>query len=340
MSKTDENKKYVTLENVRVSYLKKNDTIHITTTDPDVQAGGFHLTLNKGTQTEETLRDLLSEQGVIRDDILIPATVTDSFTSSTGLGSSLKNGGRIITLASSQGGTGKTSVALALAAAVRKAGATAIIVDADIRNGQLSYYVDQATPTMLNYYLSDEKTIHTLRKTIIHDNALDVDVILSPKRSDRKADLLSSQFYVDMLTRLKANYEFVFVDTGVTYLDATFPSIVNVSDAVLYVADLDRNPLPHLFRWKKELEEDLNGLPDRHFKLNQVGLIANMTLPGQFLGKELIEKHFSEITILAALGTELTVKRAGVTAELAKAYKAKNQFNSSIKKVVSILTRE
>jgi MinD-like ATPase involved in chromosome partitioning or flagellar assembly len=340
MSKTDENKKYVTLENVRVSYLKKNDTIHITTTDPDVQAGGFHLTLNKGTQTEETLRDLLSEQGVIRDDVLIPATATDSFASSAGLGFSSKGEGRIITLASSQGGTGKTSVALALAAAVRKTGATAIIVDADIRNGQLSYYVNQATPTMLNYYLSDEKTIHALRKTIIHDNSLDIDVVLSPKRSDRKADLLSSQFYVDMLANLKANYEFVFVDTGITYLDATFPSIVNISDAVLYVADLDRNPLPHLFRWKKELEEDLNGLPDRRFNLNQVGLIANMTLPGQFLGKELIEKYFSEITILAALGTELAVKRASVTTELAEAYKAKNQFNSSIKKVASILTKE
>ena len=65
MSTVDPTKKYVTLDGVRISYRPKDDTIHLTSTDPDVAAGGFHLTLGRGTQTEETLRDLLTESGVI-----------------------------------------------------------------------------------------------------------------------------------------------------------------------------------------------------------------------------------------------------------------------------------
>jgi len=66
MSSTHESKKYINLEDVRVSYSPKDDNIHITSGDPDVQAGGFHLSLNRGTQTEITLRQLLEEAGVIK----------------------------------------------------------------------------------------------------------------------------------------------------------------------------------------------------------------------------------------------------------------------------------
>lgn len=51
---------YLNLEKVRVSEDPRTNTIHITSKDPDIP-GGFHLSLNTGTQTEKKLRNLLSE---------------------------------------------------------------------------------------------------------------------------------------------------------------------------------------------------------------------------------------------------------------------------------------
>jgi hypothetical protein len=66
MSKISSNGKFLNLEGVRVSYRPKDDTIHITSTDEDLIAEGFHLTLSKGSASEFALRELLEEKGLIR----------------------------------------------------------------------------------------------------------------------------------------------------------------------------------------------------------------------------------------------------------------------------------
>lgn len=68
MSKISENKKYLTLEGVRVSYRPKDNTIHLTSTDEDLAAEGFHLTLKQGSDSENILRSLLLEKRLIRPD--------------------------------------------------------------------------------------------------------------------------------------------------------------------------------------------------------------------------------------------------------------------------------
>jgi hypothetical protein len=68
MSKISENKKYLTLEGVRVSYRPKDNTIHLTSIDEDLAAEGFHLTLKQGSDSESILRSLLLEKGLIRPD--------------------------------------------------------------------------------------------------------------------------------------------------------------------------------------------------------------------------------------------------------------------------------
>jgi len=69
MSKISENKKYLTLEGVRVSYRPKDNTIHLTSIDEDLAAEGFHLTLKQGSDSENILRSLLLEKGLIRPDV-------------------------------------------------------------------------------------------------------------------------------------------------------------------------------------------------------------------------------------------------------------------------------
>jgi hypothetical protein len=58
---------YLTLEDVRITYDKKTDSIHLTSKDKDLPDGGFHLTLNKGREAEQALRSLLINAGMAQD---------------------------------------------------------------------------------------------------------------------------------------------------------------------------------------------------------------------------------------------------------------------------------
>jgi len=63
--------RYLTLEDVRVSYKHKDDTIHLTSADPDIPNGSFYITLNRDTPTEEALRELLIEHGYIKENNVV-----------------------------------------------------------------------------------------------------------------------------------------------------------------------------------------------------------------------------------------------------------------------------
>lgn len=58
-------KKHLELENVTVFYDFKDDSIKLTCKDPILEGKRFNLTLNQGSETEETLRKVLINEGFI-----------------------------------------------------------------------------------------------------------------------------------------------------------------------------------------------------------------------------------------------------------------------------------
>lgn len=72
MSKTPKNKRYVELQGIRVYHNKKDNTIQIITTDPDITGLPFQITLGQGTPTEETLKNLLIEKQVLTEEEAYP----------------------------------------------------------------------------------------------------------------------------------------------------------------------------------------------------------------------------------------------------------------------------
>ena len=64
MARLAKNKKYLILDDVRLSHRPKDDSIHLSSTDEDFPEG-FHLPLQKSTFVEEQLRGLLVQHGVI-----------------------------------------------------------------------------------------------------------------------------------------------------------------------------------------------------------------------------------------------------------------------------------
>jgi DNA segregation ATPase FtsK/SpoIIIE-like protein len=87
MSRKAFNKKYLTLSNVRVAYRPKDDTIHLTSTDRDLAGEGFRLTLKPGTETDQILRELLYEKGLINQELntdgLLPTVASLKLDAST-----------------------------------------------------------------------------------------------------------------------------------------------------------------------------------------------------------------------------------------------------------------
>lgn len=68
----------LSLENITVVYNEADDKIEILTSDPEVQGLPFKLTLNRGTQSEDTLRTLLEAYGMTPHGILPKYASTDT----------------------------------------------------------------------------------------------------------------------------------------------------------------------------------------------------------------------------------------------------------------------
>ena len=233
--------KYVTLEDVRVSHNPKDDTIHITSGDPDVQAGGFHLNLGKNTQTEQLLRQILTDQGVIS---AYRSFVTSSL-------SSIQAAHRIqtISVVSPRGGNGKTTTVLALAAALVQQGLKTVIVDMDAFDGQIAFHMRKAGPTILDAY-DDSATVPVLNfQPYLVSSEEGWDALTAERRGRTYA---TPEFYQQAIQQLKTIYDVVLIDTAVTwrnYVDVA----AQESDFVISMV----SPSAHQIEGLSRLDEDL-----------------------------------------------------------------------------------
>src|SRR5699024_9363080 len=87
-------KKHLELENVTVFYDFKDDSIKLTCKDPILEGKRFNLTLNQGSETEETLRKVLINEGFIerkREPIPEKKLIDDEFGRGILIGSSFDN---------------------------------------------------------------------------------------------------------------------------------------------------------------------------------------------------------------------------------------------------------
>ena len=79
MAKTAKNKKYVELTGVRIYHNKKDNTIQFISTDPDLVGKPFKINLSNGSPTENTLRELLIEKGVLNVEDSTPTNTIPKF---------------------------------------------------------------------------------------------------------------------------------------------------------------------------------------------------------------------------------------------------------------------
>lgn len=270
MSTTHPSRKYVTLEDVRATYDRKNDTIHLTSGDPDVQAGGFHISLNRGTQTEKTLRELLTDEGVIKNKWILSAAPGFQ---PRAVVPQQNDRGAIIAL-TGRGGSGKTTAAILLAQSLGEQGHKVALVDFDLRDGQLGYHLKVNSPSILNMYVNSGETLDRkiLERSLVRAPGTRFSALLAPQRG-RSADLISQRLQQDTLILLQQMFDYVIVDTAtsIKQCDPNAPgaALYNIADSFLYVMSGTRLEQTDYVQWNNDMREEF------HFDQRQMGVILN-----------------------------------------------------------------
>ena len=160
--------------------------------------------------------------------------------------------GRVITVASAKGGSGKTVVAtnLALILAREVGPGKVAIVDADLQFGDVCLVL-QLEPklTIFNAAQEIDRLDDQLIDSLLSKHSEGVSVLAAPLEP-AFADEVSTSVLIEVVTRLRERFEYVVVDTA-SLLDELLLSLLERADDVIFIVDMD---LPSVKNAKLALE--------------------------------------------------------------------------------------
>ncbi len=160
--------------------------------------------------------------------------------------------GRVITVASAKGGSGKTVTAtnLALILAREMGPGKVAIVDADLQFGDVCLVL-QLEPklTIFNAAQEIDRLDDSLIDSLLTKHGEGVSVLAAPLEP-AFADEVSTAVLIEVVTRLRDRFEYVVVDTA-SLLDELLLSLLERADDVIFIVDMD---LPSVKNAKLALE--------------------------------------------------------------------------------------
>jgi capsular exopolysaccharide synthesis family protein len=144
---------------------------------------------------------------------------------------------RTVVVTSSVPGEGKTTTALALAAASAASGARTLIIDCDLRQPSLHKNLDVANEAGLAEFLAGQRDLEELVQV---EPKSGLYYVLAGKRPPSPTDLLGSLRMRRLMQQLADNFDLVVLDS---------PPVLAVSDALLLVRQADTTIF--VVRWEK-----------------------------------------------------------------------------------------
>ena len=159
--------------------------------------------------------------------------------------------GRIITVSSAKGGSGKTVLATNLALVLNRFPDTKVVlVDADLQFGDVCLVL-QLEPrfTMVNAAHELHHLDSELLDSLLTEHPSGLKVLAAPLEP-AFADDITTAGLMQMLDVLRENYDYVIVDTA-AMLDELILSLIEKSDDILMLVDMD---LPSVKNAKLALE--------------------------------------------------------------------------------------
>jgi len=196
--------------------------------------------------------------------------------------------GQVVAITSSKGGSGKSTVAITLATYLAHASHNSvregleseplkvIILDLDVRDGQLGFLTNNSKPTVIQLRVSGI-TPETVDQTVIHSARLKCDLLLAPKRP-RNADDTPPEFYVELIQSLRQKYDYVILDTSVNYLDPLLEKVAYpMADQIVFVTDIVINSVFSMTRWIQEVTKPKTQM-GMGISKNKIGIVVNKSL--------------------------------------------------------------
>ncbi|OIJ15659.1 hypothetical protein BKP35_01295 [Anaerobacillus arseniciselenatis] len=168
--------------------------------------------------------------------------------------------GSVITVCSTKGGVGKTTVSVNLAVALSKLNKKVVVLDLDLQFGDVAILFDvQPKKTIYEWvkecYEQDGENV----QSFITSHSSGVDVLAAPLLPEF-AELISGIHVTAVIEQLKKHYDFVIIDTPPSLVETVLVSLEH-SDEIFLITSMD---LPTLKNGKLAIETlQLLGIKDK-----------------------------------------------------------------------------
>lgn len=149
------------------------------------------------------------------------------------------NAGRVLTFFSTASGSGKTTVAINIAAALHKARFNVCLVDLDVQFSDVCRYLHKdAIHTIYDYTQSSEEVVR-INAYITHSQEY-FDILAAPHEIE-EAYNITPEIVTDILEQLRYQYDYVIVDTTTGFGELTLAAIAQ-ADLLLFMGIVDFIP--------------------------------------------------------------------------------------------------
>lgn len=147
-----------------------------------------------------------------------------------------KDSAKVITVASSLPGEGKTTTAINLAITFSELGSKVLVIDCDLRKPKLHKYLKLKNTVGMSTILGgfDEY------KNCVITTEYGFDCITAGRIPPNPSELLSSDAMVSTLDALRQDYDFIFADCPPVDIVSDIITVASNTDGVLYVVTPDK----------------------------------------------------------------------------------------------------
>jgi pilus assembly protein CpaE len=179
-----------------------------------------------------------------------------------------EHAGKIITVFSPKGGSGKTVLATNLAVAASRSGFSTLLVDLDLQFGDAALTLSVSPRATISDLFSSTGAIdrEKLAAFVTRDERSGLDVLPAPKRPE-DAEVIRPSELASMFGAAKAAYDAVVVDTGPLF-DAAMLGALDQSDRLLLVSNPEVTSL-------KNVRIGLDTIERLGFPMERVSIVAN-----------------------------------------------------------------
>jgi len=254
--------------------------------------------------------------------------------------------GFVITITTPKGGTGKSTMALNLAAylglRLRGTGRNVCLVDANVQQADTGKYIDAFIPNVEGL-LKDPGAIHPDRvdEYLLHRPQLNMSALLGPDNPEVANPLyFTGKKYAQILAALKANYDYILIDTPVAeyYHDMFRNFALPCADFIALVITPNMATLMNTDGWLRAVTNPL-AAGGMGLDPAKVGIILNRAEDDIGLDEIEVRRELGEWRFLAAVPETKEWKRCNNLNEIV-ATKNYHELNEAFATVLEAITGE